>query len=250
MARDDDNGRAHNLPCDAFVLAYPYPAWILPARPAAGRAAPSLEPLLMNDPLRQLLDLRGSSEDGAAFLDALGGARTAQALAEWTAGRDAGHLLVLKHEDGGEVRLEATKTHVGEHWVCTTVPRDALPTPSGEPALKRKMGPSRIGDFLAASPSALTLGRTKGGMKERIDKHDWSKTALGPRSAWREGTEAVLSYVLNNPYPVCLRLVVAWSLIYAPDQTAIWWGTELTVMFNDAYTALSGALYCSSIPVI
>ena len=50
--------------------------------------------------------------------------------------------------------------------------------------------------------------------------HIWAATPLGPASAWPQSLRSALSICLNSPFP-----------------TAIYWGPELRVFHNDAWSA-------------
>src|SRR6186997_2799669 len=60
----------------------------------------------------------------------------------------------------------------------------------------------------------------KGGgeMGELIRAKDWSKTAVGDPTAWPQSLRITLGILLNSKFPMFL-----------------WWGTELTCFYNDAY---------------
>lgn len=63
-----------------------------------------------------------------------------------------------------------------------------------------------------ASESHLTLrsperifelpSKRRGTMKDMIENFDWSKTSVGARETWPHSMRAVLSYLLNDPFPV------------------------------------------------
>src|SRR4051812_37381952 len=53
---------------------------------------------------------------------------------------------------------------------------------------------------------------------EAIRAIDWSKTSLGPISAWPRSLKAAISVVLHSRHPMFL-----------------WWGPELIQFYNDAY---------------
>ncbi len=61
-------------------------------------------------------------------------------------------------------------------------------------------------------------------MAERIHAYDWGKTALGPAGQWSRGFSTALDLCLGS------RLC-----------SAIYWGAERLVLYNDAYSALLGS---------
>lgn len=61
------------------------------------------------------------------------------------------------------------------------------------------------------------------GMAERIRSHDWTGTPLGPMETWSETLRTSMSLCVHSPFP-----------------TALWWGDELTAIYNDAYARYLG----------
>jgi hypothetical protein len=53
---------------------------------------------------------------------------------------------------------------------------------------------------------------------------DWSTTALGPVATWSQSLRTIVRVVLDSPTPMFL-----------------WWGPELTQIYNDAYRPSLGA---------
>ena len=74
--------------------------------------------------------------------------------------------------------------------------------------------------------TAETLFAGPGEMRARCRAHDWGATALGPVESW----------------PPSLR-VLAPLVLAAGVPSAIFWGPELTLIYNDAYIPLMGALH-------
>ena len=72
-------------------------------------------------------------------------------------------------------------------------------------ANKDNQGPSSA-DWLAGG----------GEMGERIRATDWSKTPLGPIELWPQSLTTSVSTSLGCAFPIIL-----------------WWGSELTVIYND-----------------
>jgi PAS domain S-box-containing protein len=62
-----------------------------------------------------------------------------------------------------------------------------------------------------------------GAMGERIRHHDWARTPLGPAREWPQGLKTAVRIMLASRQP-----------------TSIWWGPELTNLYNDACCVLIG----------
>src|SRR5262245_34653136 len=66
---------------------------------------------------------------------------------------------------------------------------------------------------------------TDGGkMGELIREMDWSRTPVGPIESWPQSLKTAVNILLNSRYPMF-----------------IWWGRELTNIYNDAYMPMLGA---------
>ncbi|MEO6876275.1 MAG: hypothetical protein ABI222_15780, partial [Opitutaceae bacterium] len=52
---------------------------------------------------------------------------------------------------------------------------------------------------------------------------DWTKSPLGPVAGWPLTLRAQVWNCLNNRFPTC-----------------IWWGADLTMIYNDAYAPIFG----------
>ncbi len=57
-----------------------------------------------------------------------------------------------------------------------------------------------------------------GEMGDRIRAFDWSRTALGPLASWPQSLRLAVGLCLNSRFPM-----------------HIWWGPELTYLYNDAH---------------
>ena len=60
-----------------------------------------------------------------------------------------------------------------------------------------------------------------GDMAARVAAFDWSTTPLGPRARWSPTLATSVDIMLSSRFPMIL-----------------WWGTELTVLYNDAYAPI------------
>src|SRR5215510_3918660 len=76
----------------------------------------------------------------------------------------------------------------------------------------------------ARTPEAS--GRLTGGgeMGTLIREVDWTKTPLGPIESWPQSLKTSILLTLNSRYPMF-----------------VWWGRELTNLYNDAYIPILGA---------
>jgi len=62
-----------------------------------------------------------------------------------------------------------------------------------------------------------------GEMGERTRSFDWTKTPLGPARQWPQNLRIAASTCLGSSFPI-----------------VIWWGRELILLYNDAYTSILG----------
>src|SRR6185312_14280573 len=65
------------------------------------------------------------------------------------------------------------------------------------------------------TPEFLAGGGEMGGLMRNFD---WSKTPVGPVDNWPQSLKTILSLLLNSKFPMFL-----------------WWGSDLTCFYNDAY---------------
>ena len=63
-----------------------------------------------------------------------------------------------------------------------------------------------------------------GGMAERIERHDWSSTPLGPAAEWSPALRMMTRFMLANRFPMLL-----------------WWGPSYICLYNDAYVPILGS---------
>jgi hypothetical protein len=71
------------------------------------------------------------------------------------------------------------------------------------------------------NPLAFLAGG--GEMGERIRSFDWSQTPVGPVAGWPQSLKTTVRITLGSRYPMF-----------------VWWGRELTNLYNDAYTPMLG----------
>lgn len=66
--------------------------------------------------------------------------------------------------------------------------------------------------------------RTGGKAIDLINSIDWSSTALGERTTWPQSLQSALSICINSNFPI-----------------AIYWGKELVLLYNDAWSPIPGS---------
>lgn len=62
-----------------------------------------------------------------------------------------------------------------------------------------------------------------GELGKRIREYDWASTSLGPVDTWPQSLRTVISICLNSNFPI-----------------AIYWGKDLTLIYNDAWSSIPG----------
>ncbi|TPX67093.1 hypothetical protein SpCBS45565_g03998 [Spizellomyces sp. 'palustris'] len=72
-------------------------------------------------------------------------------------------------------------------------------------------------------PTPQLLNPSQSNTSHLLYTKDWSKTPLGPMSRWPNSFMTVLSVVLSSTFPMSL-----------------WWGKEMTLLYNDAYVPITG----------
>jgi len=60
-------------------------------------------------------------------------------------------------------------------------------------------------------------------MQEWVETFDWASTAIGPREAWPQSLRTSVSICVASRFPIL-----------------IWWGPDLTMIYNDAYSVMLG----------
>ena len=63
----------------------------------------------------------------------------------------------------------------------------------------------------------------RGACADLIRQHDWSATPLGPMPSWPQSLRSALSICIGSAFPI-----------------AIYWGDELTLLYNDAWSSIPG----------
>ena len=76
---------------------------------------------------------------------------------------------------------------------------------------------------MASSPLRMGTSEQDLGMTERIRAFDWAPTSLGPIENWPDELRVALSIAEHSAFP-----------------TAIYWGPELRLLYNDAWSVIPG----------
>jgi PAS domain S-box-containing protein len=74
-------------------------------------------------------------------------------------------------------------------------------------------------DLVSTTPPATASEA----MEARVRSHDWSRTPLGPIPQWPPQLQTLVDMCLLNRFPM-----------------TVWWGPELTLIYNDAYAPILG----------
>src|SRR5262245_23879692 len=83
------------------------------------------------------------------------------------------------------------------------------------------MGDARAHERMHITEIVLAGG---GDMGARMRAHDWSQTSLCPVEDWPQSLRTAISICLHSRFPIL-----------------IWWGSELAMLYNDAYRPMLGA---------
>ncbi|HEX2290722.1 MAG TPA: histidine kinase dimerization/phospho-acceptor domain-containing protein, partial [Pseudonocardiaceae bacterium] len=86
------------------------------------------------------------------------------------------------------------------------------------------------GDSLPCDGGSSTLFTGDGEMATQIQTLDWSATPVGPVHAWSQGLCTAVGIMLESRFPML-----------------IWWGPELTMIYNDAYVPILGDKHPASL---
>src|SRR5688500_10071535 len=60
-------------------------------------------------------------------------------------------------------------------------------------------------------------------MADRVARHDWSRTTLGPRDTWPDEPRVAVDVCLSSRFPMCM-----------------WWGPDLINTYYDGYVPMLG----------
>ena len=244
-----------------FLKLYPFPAWVSgPSRnPRIRKSGLELEPAWSNPAFDALFGshdtlitiLGTSAQQLINYGTWLEESQPHPSILRVSLASPADNLDTLKDI---QVDLELVKTIVhdadGQQYVvCTSTSKEELPEirasiQAHENSPKRRKGRSmklrdlpafRPGGNMHAIPncsggsgSEATIRALDGNagrgpkMAELVERFPWETTSLGTRDEWDMCLRQAVDLTLNSPYP-----------------TAIWWGPDLVMLYNDAYADMS-----------
>ena len=78
-----------------------------------------------------------------------------------------------------------------------------------------------MNEGIKSPPRQLSLNDSE--MATRVQAFDWASTPLGPIEQWPPGLRTAASLCLNSRFPMM-----------------VWWGSDLTYIYNDAYAPMLG----------
>src|SRR5271166_149491 len=107
---------------------------------------------------------------------------------------------------------------------------DSIPATGNRTSLRGRLRPiapitESHSDFptnrMMTKENALAAGGEMGAL---MRSYDWSSHPLGPASSWPQSLRTALSICLESRFPIL-----------------IWWGTEMFMLYNDAYRSILGS---------
>lgn len=215
-----------DLPYISFLAAYPHPALILPAATTRGKERPSLHPVYANVAFCALVPGDAYELPGYGFIQSFKKSDQIHSFGDWLFSSPLPTFALQLYD----VELEVTKTRMNTFWVCTCVPKNPIITKVQGAPRTRRPSPGNLPDFpyeRRASTSTLHLANIPTGadtVAELMESFDWQSSPLGPRELWPQSLKSALSACMTAQYP-----------------SAIWWGSEAVIIYNDAYIATAGS---------
>lgn len=213
-----------DLPYINFLASYPYPAFIFAAVPARGKERSSLHPIYANAAFHLLFPDDADDHPDYLFIQLFKNSTQTHSFGQWLMeSSDPKFLLELSVG-----QLELIKTRMEDFWVCTSVPRTPLVT-LRKPTRSRRPSPGALSDFPQhgnATRSTMhmeSIPTGAGTISELIETFDWANSPLGARESWPQSLKSALGACLSAQYP-----------------SALWWGPELVLIYNDAYIKTAG----------
>ncbi|KZT38755.1 hypothetical protein SISSUDRAFT_1046495 [Sistotremastrum suecicum HHB10207 ss-3] len=265
-----------NHPTVSFLSAYPHPCCIFSGSKLAGQVGISLAPVWANRAFYRYLDIGakdsehrmrlalGDRERRAApllqnrafdFVRAFDSLEDVSRFGSWLdTGSELDPLTVsLRTASTTSVEFAMSKTTILQTYiVLLTTPSQTLPIPSPQSSvssrlsLKARLPTLKLSDLpsfgrpqnphASLHPSSHAhvprpfeiKDHAFGSMARRIEAFDWPSVGLPSYAQWPQSLRTATSYVLSSIYP-----------------TALWWGPELVLLYNDAYATMSGSKHPS-----
>src|SRR4051812_35985339 len=139
-------------------------------------------------------------------------------------------ILIVSQNDPSIMRARALEVGATGYVAKSDLSRDLLP------AIERI-----VGDSSSATPPTVTVERRKlfdtryflqagGEVGALMRALDWSKTKLGPAEQWQQSLKTCVS--------ICLK---------SRAELLIWWGPDLVILYNDAYSRTLAAKHPSAL---
>jgi len=145
-------------------------------------------------------------------------------------------ILILSQHDPSQMRQTALAAGARAYVAKSDVSRDLLAAVQAlgkhrDPVLKAS-SPLSLNRFLgqrALQKSLLKISDSSvfiggGQMGALMRTKDWSATPLGPARSWPQSLRTAVSICLDSRFPIL-----------------VWWGPELIMIYNDAYSQILGA---------
>ena len=176
------------------------------------------------------LDVHASSKPLDSLLESLADSYGERAIGVVLTGmgRDGAQGAAALKRAGGTVIVQSEDTAERP-----SMPRAAIESGAADVVLAlQEIGPL-IDDIVAGaevprprteSEAAEAIFAGPGELRELLRSFDWSSTALGPVTGWPESLRVLLRTILDNKLPM-----------------AVWWGSELIQIYNDAWREFLGA---------
>ncbi|KAF8324461.1 uncharacterized protein EI90DRAFT_3129926 [Cantharellus anzutake] len=255
-----------------FILKYPYPAFVLDAKPAVGHLGPSLKPSLSNKHFRRLLRVKNKAHALTSWLELFGSVDDVKHFTLWVFGSGGTYeesqptftvnlVLSWARPEYSHVKLQLIKTAVPhEVWVITSLPLSPLPpssTPESTAAPVARQSiqlpvPVNLRIPHPRSISATPDLKSSGNRPLVIDHQDHTfhplhtaDSGVSPEMI-QEHKQLFKNFpwhetALGAPetWPVALHCYTSYMLDN-PYPKALWWGQEYVFIYNAAYAAMCG----------
>lgn len=159
---------------------------------------------------------------GAPLEVATGGSRASQATKKSPEAAGAGRESVAQDQAAGHLNVVSASSPSGP---LTSSDPVFYPRTSANGSVLTGSSNKNITIDLAALPERATIDWTVPNPEGQISQHlqyvravDWGATSLGPMASWSAEFRQIANLVMTNPHPA-----------------ALFWGSNLTVIYNEAY---------------
>jgi len=129
----------------------------------------------------------------------------------------AAKIIIVSQNDPRVVRQQATAVGAHGHVAKADLSRELVPT------IKRVLGSD--GEKVFADSASIQESSSNGNLRlaELIAQKNWAETPIGPVENWSPTLRTLTNFLLANRFPLLL-----------------WWGSEYTQLYNDAYAPILG----------